>query len=329
MARTKTVFPGGPVKYQNKLAKATGAGVDNFLINKVTVNVGDTVVWNAKAAGNGFHTIDFPKKGGADLPLLVGGKPVAGAKDAAGNPFWFNGQPSVAFNAALFARIGGTTYNGSSRVDSGLPLSPKQKNFSLKFTKPGVYRYFCDVHPGMIGYVVVKAKGQAVPSAKADAKTLAKEEAAYTKTAKKLDKTKVKGHNVDLGAAGSGGVSVFAFFPGKLTVKQGTTVKFSMPVGSREVHTASFGPKSYLTTLANSFGGSAPSPIAAYPSDPPGSIKLNASSHGNGFANTGALDRDNGTPLTPSGKIKFTQAGTYHFICLIHPFMHGTVVVTK
>jgi plastocyanin len=32
--------------------------------------------------------------------------------------------------------------------------------------------------------------------------------------------------------------------------------------------------------------------------------------------------------LPPSGKITFTAPGTYKFICLIHPFMHGTVVVT-
>ena len=54
---------------------------------------------------------------------------------------------------------------------------------------------------------------------------------------------------------------------------------------------------------------------------------LDPTSHGNGFANVGALDRDSGTPLPPSGTIKFTQPGTYQFICLIHPFMHGTVVV--
>jgi plastocyanin len=328
IAHTKTVYPGGPVKFQNQIGKKYGAGVDNFMINRVTINVGDTVVWSAKAQANGFHTIDFPAKGGSDQPLFVTGAAIAGAKDAGGSPFWFNGLPSLGLNPALFAPSGGPTYNGSSRADSGLPLNPKAKNFTLKFTKAGVYKYFCDVHPGMVGEVIVKKTGQKVPSAKADAATLAAEEAAYKKTAKKLTKTTVKGNNVSLGAEGPGGVTTFAFFPGTLQVKTGTTVKFSMPGGSREVHTASFGPSSYLTDLSNSVAGPAPNPAALYPSDPPGSITLNASSHGNGFASTGALDQDNGTPQKATSTIKFTQAGTYHFICLIHPFMHGTVVVT-
>jgi plastocyanin len=327
-AATKTVYAGGPAKWQNSLLKAYGADVDNFLVNRVTINVGDTVVWNKKSLSGGFHSVDFPAKGGADLPLLVPGKIVTGVNDFAGNPFWFNGKlPSVGFNPSLFARIGAKSYDGSARADSGLPLSPKGKPFSLKFTKPGVYKYYCDVHYGMIGYVVVKKGGKAIPSAAADRKTLAKEQAAYVKEAKTVAKTKVSGNKVSIGASGHGGLEVFAMFPGKLTVKTGTTVTFSMSKDTRETHTASFGPVSYLKRLANSFGGPAPSPIAAFPSDPPGTIQLNATSHGNGFANTGALDRDSGTPLTASGQIKFTQAGTYHFVCLIHPFMHGTVVV--
>ncbi len=167
-ARTKTVYAGGPVGWSRQLGTKYGAGVDNFLINRVTINVGDTVVWNGKSLAAGFHTVDFPAQGGSDLPLItLTGKTVAGVNDFAGNPFWFNGQPQLTFNPKLFTPIGGATYNGSSRVDSGLPLSGA-KDFKLKFTKPGVYKYFCDVHYGMVGYVVVRAKGKAVPSARQD-----------------------------------------------------------------------------------------------------------------------------------------------------------------
>ena len=49
----------------------------------------------------------------------------------------------------------------------------------MKFTKAGIYKYFCNVHPGMVGFVVVKPKGQKIPTAKQDAATLNAAETAY------------------------------------------------------------------------------------------------------------------------------------------------------
>jgi plastocyanin len=332
-ARTKTVYPSGPIAYQNALQHKYGAGVNNFLLNTVTINVGDTVVWDGAARTNGFHTIDLPGKSGTDLPFssVFPGKPVSGVKDSAGNLFWFNGQPSVGFNPALLTSSGGHKYSGSERVDSGLPLGPPQP-FKVTFTKPGVYKYFCDVHYGMVGYVVVRAKGKRVPSAAQDKAALASEEIKYAATAKKVDKTTVRGSKVSVGASGPGGVEVFAMFPATLRVKVGTVVTFSMSKLTRDTHTVTFGdtaPGGYVYNLGQTaFTSPIWDPRGAYPSDPPpGPLSLSPTSHGNGFANSGPLDRDTGTPLPPSGQIKFTQPGTYHYICLIHPFMHGTVIV--
>ncbi len=122
---------------------------------------------------NGFHTVDLPAKGGTLLPLIVPGKTlVSGVNDAAGNPFWFNGKvPNVGLNPALLAPPTAKTYNGSKRLDSGVPApSGPPKPFNVTFTKAGTYKFFCDVHPGMIGTVVVKPAGAAIPSAKQDAK---------------------------------------------------------------------------------------------------------------------------------------------------------------
>jgi plastocyanin len=327
-AHTKTVYAGGPVSYENALGKSTGAGVNNFMINRVTINVGDTVVWNGKSLSNGFHTVDIPALGGKDEPLILPtGKTVSGANDAAGNPFWFNGQPVLSFNPVLFSPIGTHTYNGTARIDSGLPLSPKPVDFKVKFTKPGRYHYFCDVHAGMSGWVIVKPKGKKIPSAKADKAELVREEKHFAKEAKQVDKTKPPANTVSVGASAPGGVEVFAMFPATLTISHGTTVKFMMSKDSREVHTATFGPAAYLNALANAFGadpGNAPS--ALYPSDVP-HITLTPTTHGNGFVNTGAMDRDSSTPLPSSNTITFTTVGTYHYQCMIHPFMHGTVVV--
>jgi plastocyanin len=332
-AQTKVVYAGGPGGFASKLQKKYGAGVNNFLINKVTIHAGDTVSWDGKSLAGGFHSIDIPAAGGSDLPLILPtATPVSNALDPGGSPFWFNGLPNLTFNTALFGASGGNVYNGTSRIDSGLPISGP-KSFNVKFTKPGVYHYFCDVHYGMEGTVVVLAKSKKIPTAKQDAKTLKTEEKAYVASAKVVDKTKVKGNNVSLGESGPNGLEVFAMFPAKLKVKTGATVTFSMSAKTRETHTATFGdtsaPNGYVFKLAQTgFAGPGISPIAAYPSDVPMPIKLSPASHGgSGFANTGALDRDSSTPLKPSATITFTAPGTYHFICLVHPFMHGVIVV--
>jgi plastocyanin len=328
-ARTKVVYAGGPVKWATQLQNKYGAGVNNFLINKVTINAGDTVAWNGESLANGFHSVDIPAKGGSDLPLFVpSGGLVSGANDAAGNPFWFNGKvPNIGFNPLLFGPLGGNTYNGSSRIDSGVPGGPMPPpDFKVTFTKPGTYHYFCDVHYGMEGTIVVRPKGKPVPNAKTDANKLKAAEQHYVAEAKNTYRTKTHGANVSLGASAPGGLEVFAMFPSTLKVKKGTTVKFAMSKFTRETHTATFGPTAYLNDLANAFAPPNPTPIGIWPSDP-AHIVLTSTSHGNGFANTGVLDRDSGTPQPSSNTITFNEPGTYHFICLIHPFMHGTVVV--
>jgi plastocyanin len=331
-ARTKVVYAGGPASFQKSIQKKYGGGVDNFLVNQVVINAGDTVEWNGASLAGGFHTVDIPAKGGTDVPLILpsGGLVPNSVADAAGNPFWFDGKvPSLGINQLLFAVTGGHTYNGTERVDSGLPLGPKPVDFKVTFSKPGRYEYFCDVHPGMHGWVIVRARGKKVPTARDDAKALAASEKHYLAEAKRLTKTRVKGDKVQIGASTADGVEDFAMFPNTLTVKAGTVVTFFMSKDTRETHTASFGPEAYLTALANGFisNTGAIDPRDAYPSSPPGTVTLSPNSHGNGFANVGALDRDPTTPLPVSGTIDFTTPGTYHYICLIHSFMHGTIIV--
>jgi plastocyanin len=335
LAHTKIVYPGGPVAFQNSMAHKTGAGVNAFLQSKVTINAGDAVVWDGPANAAGFHNVDLPGPSTHDLPVFVPdpSHPVSGVNDAAASPFWFNGVPSLGFNPALLVPSGGHVYDGSTRIDSGVPFGPP-KPFKVTFTKPGVYRYFCDIHYGMAGTVVVLAKGKKVPSASQDAAALKQQEQNDLAIAKRVDKTKVTGAKVLLGATGANGVEVYAMFPATLHVPVGTVVTFSMSAKTRDVHTATFGDTSkngYVTKLGNTaFRGATVDPRGGYPSDPPGAgpIQLSLTLHGNGFANTGVLDQDAATPqIPPSGQIKFTQAGTYHYICLIHPFMKGTVIV--
>jgi plastocyanin len=324
LARTQTVWAGGTPKFQASLFTKHFAEANDFFPHSVTIAQGDTIAWNGMSIG--FHSIDLAAQGSGDLPLIVPtGTTASGVKDAAGNPFWFNGQPNLGFNPGLFAPSGGTSYNGSARVDSGLPFGPPGP-FKVTFTKPGTYVYFCDVHYDMRGVIVVKAAGATTPSAAADAAAISAQQTRDAKIAKALAKTKLKGTKISVGLGGKHSVEILGMFPGTLHVKKGTTVSFSMATLTGETHTVTFGPKSYLMPLAASFSGPAPLATAIYPSSPTGPLLL-PGSHGNGFANSGALDRDSSTPLPSGRKFKFTKAGKYQYFCLIHPFMHGTIIV--
>jgi plastocyanin len=145
--------------------------------------------------------------------------------------------------------------------------------------------------------------------------------------AKKAAKSKIPAHTVRVGLSAPG-LELYNMFPGTLTVKRGTVVTFSMSPQSYEAHTATFGPAKYLNGLAKAFEAPKIPGAAAFPSDPTQPLVLSRGSHGNGFANTGVIDMDRSTPTNPtSSKIEFAQTGTYHYICLIHPWMRGTIVV--
>jgi plastocyanin len=333
-AATKTVDMGVPTAQQKTFQKAF-SDVNDFFPHGTTIQVGDSI----KFVPTGFHTVDIPRKGGSALGLILPtGQTIAGANDAAGAPFWFNGQSNVSFNPALVKSIFGkkATYTGAKRIESGLPLAQRPKPFSVKFTKTGTYTYYCDIHAGMKGTIKVVSNKSSVPSAKEDKRELNTQIASDLKAAKKLAHTVTPANTVSVGASSSGGVEYYGFFPANLSVGAGTTVTFRMSSNSFEDHTATTGPgdpenqpTSYLGVIAASFQGAAFDPRGVFPSEAPGSIgALTPTFHGNGFWNTGVMDHSSTTPALPaSNAVTFSAPGTYQFYCMIHPFMHGTVVV--
>ena len=330
-AATKEVDLGPPVKIQKKLGETLQ--VNDFFPRGVTIHAGDSV----RFVPLGFHNVDLPKRGGKPAGLLVAGTPVSGSLDAAGAAFWFNGQPSLGFNPTVAVGSFGktVTYTGAKTVQSGLPVSQATKPLVVKFSKAGSYTYYCDVHTGMKGTVRVLAKSKSIPTAKQDAKALATQIATAQSIAKGLKTATLPANTVTVGNAGAHGVEYFGFLPGTLTVPHGTTVKFQMSAKTYEDHTATTGPgditneTSYLGALAKSFEAPVVDPRAAYPSDlPTAPAALTPTLHGNGFWNSGAMDVVAASPLPSSSTVTFAGPGTYQFYCLIHPFMHGTVVVT-
>jgi plastocyanin len=330
-AAKPTIVWAGPPPTTGGLSKSFmkkyNPDVNAFFAKRTTVTVGSSVSFNLV----GFHTVDFPGKagGGLPLPLLVPGATATGVNDAAGVAFWFDGKvPSIGLNPTLFAVSGPKKYNGSTRIDSGLPLSAKVKPLVVQFTAPGTYKYFCDVHPGMVGTVVVKPKGQAVPTPAQNATAITKQATTAVKVLKSLVTAKQSPDTVHLGEAGPGGAELYGMFPSTLNVSAGTVVTFSMTKDSLEDHTATFGDHATLAKLAKGFEGANFPAQGVYPSDPTQPIQESPTQHGDGFANVGVLDESPATTtIQPSSKIVFTAPGTYQFICLIHPFMHGTIIV--
>ena len=307
---------------------------NGFFPSTTKIHVGDSVSWTV----NGFHTVSFLPGGQAPPPLFVTSSPISGKLDAAGLAFWFNGKPNQVINPIVVAPSGGNAYSGKGFLSSGLPPSPAggTKPFVVKFTKAGTFTFHCLVHQGMQGVVKVLPKGTRVPTAGQDRATANAQEAAAIRLAGPLGKVKRIAATVLAGNDGSGPVAWLRFFPEHLTIKKGTTVNFKI-ASKREVHTITIGPAAYTEGIEKTFTTPQPNPmgpptllvnpLASYPSDPPPLPAYTGSNHGNGFEAAGILA--SGGPLPSSAKITFTKAGVYHFECVIHPNMDGTITVTK
>jgi plastocyanin len=302
---------------------------NGFFPTTTKIHVGDSVSFTI----NGFHTVSFLS--GQEAPaLFVPASPISGKLDASGVAFWFNGKPNQVINPAVAAPNGGSAYSGKGFLNSGLP-SPGSKPFAVKFLKAGTFKFDCIPHPGMQGVVKVLPKSKRVPTAGQDRATANAEETAAIREARSLGKVKPPAATVLAGNDGSGPVAWLRFFPENLTIKAGTTVEFKIAT-RREAHTITIGPAAYREAIDQTFTTPQPNPMGPptllvnplgfFPSDPPPLPSYTGSNHGNGFEGTGILA--GGGPLPSSAKITFTKAGVYHYDCVIHPNMDGTITVT-
>lgn len=331
-AKTKTVDLGVPKASQGSFM-AVGADVNDFFAHTTTIHVGDKV----KFRSVGFHTLDIPRKGGTFLPLITPtGQKITGINDANGAAFWFNGLDQLNFNSVLAIDNFGKKFTyKNKRIESGLPLAANPKPITVKFKKKGTVRYFCDIHPGMQGKIVVKKKHAKIPTAKQDKKRIKAQVKLALKRAKKLPTSSVPANTVYTGGSAAGGVEYFGMLPATLTVPVGTTVKFMMSPKSFDAHTATFGPgdpnadpTSYLGQIAATFTGAQLDQRGLYPSEPPPTVaSYMLSLHGNGFWNSAVMDNDAASPPANANAVKFDTPGTFDFYCMIHPFMHGQVIV--
>ena len=137
----------------NVTVRLVGNQQDRYSILRFTrepleVSAGTTVTWTVNDPFE-VHTVTFTN-GDKQLRFIV----------PEPQP---NGPPKLVLNAAVLTPTTRTTYDGTGYVNSGL-LFPAgngaslPSSFSLTFTKPGRYEYWCMVHKdvGQQGVIIVK-----------------------------------------------------------------------------------------------------------------------------------------------------------------------------
>jgi plastocyanin len=237
---------------------------------------------------------------------------------------------------------------------------PNGDVFNVKLAssiKPGTYRFFCTLHTeGMQGKLTVVGSDTKVPT---DAENQAAADAALQKDVSALQPAVDASKNAtpDKAVAGAGSEEVQSaaanvFGPATASIPVGGTVNWTI-LGP---HTISFNtPEDAKVLVAKtpdglvhinpksgeSAGGGVPQPqppqppagatttTAAAPttaSGPPVPIQVDGGSfNGTGFYNSGFYLSF--PPDLFAYSIKFTKAGTYSYVCLVHPGMEGTVKV--
>lgn len=289
---TGTPAPGATLQVQAGGGEM-GITVEDFFPMSFTVKTGTIVTWK-----NPFgepHTVTF------------------------GSP---TGDPTVPQNVPA---SGPATYDGTGFLSSGLfapgfvngpPGSPATADsFSIKFTKAGSYDYFCAIHANMGAHINVVDSGTAdtqtavdgtiqseYAAALAGLKTLEGQQPTAATASNNADGSKT--YTVQTGAYNPDG-DLVQFFPAAVNISAGDTVKWM--ANSVTPHTITFNP--------DSFEGD---PLHAGPSGGP-------SFDGTGLVNSGIINQPSNfyppsvfTSQGASFQMKFTKAGSYQYICLLH-----------
>jgi plastocyanin len=268
---------------------ATGVAALKFYPAALTVDAGDTITW--KVAGNA-HTISF---------LTAGQTPPSPDDPAAGTP------------------AGGTTFDGSTFASSGIVVpAPGHDTYALTFPTAGTYAFHCLIHPGMDGTVTVAAAGTAYPQDQAAITTAAQAaEAADIAAGHALEAsftpsttTNADGSTTYHLAAGVGAdrISILRFISSTLDVQVGDTVEWTNGDSNGEPHSVSFGTEPQDATVAAPAGGKTYDGKTAWVSS--------------------GLFVGPPIPAPHSYSLKFTKAGTFKYICVLHDIVGMTGSIT-
>jgi plastocyanin len=136
-----------------------------FMPESISLQQGDTVVWYNDYPQTP-HTVTFKAEGQDPPEFLVPTLP-DGTPLPPGPPPEMTGPPDASMLPRLeLGPVGAEirpspNYDGRSLYNSGLlgdPDPTRGGSWALTFDTPGVYQYFCAVHPGMVGTINVVAR---------------------------------------------------------------------------------------------------------------------------------------------------------------------------
>ena len=288
--------------------------VMDFAPHSLKIYRGDTVTWIMA----GFHNVSFNT---TVLPLVIA--PMV------------DGNPTPQLNPdVVFPQVPDNGVYTGGIANSGLPVIPNASpTFTLTFdVAPGTYTYYCDVHPGMTGEVVVVPDDEQIPSPGEAAaqgsmemgKNINDGMAAYDQAMADAQDQMMAGADGGHVAMGpmTGKASIDAFFPYSVTIHAGQSVTWTMSGKAMDMHTVTSLP---LPSDDQEFIPQAPQgnnpPVILLgsvmsPSTPSGStVKA-----GDSF-NSGLMKPGEDYTLT------FADPGVYPYGCFLHPGMLGVVVV--
>jgi len=263
-----------------------------FLPGSVWINVGDKIVWTARAGE--LHTVTFLAKGVTTPPPLTI------------NPL----DPTNPFDPNQIFPVGGSHYDGLTYHNSGLLTDesnsgfPANRSYSLTFDKRGNYTYWCLVHGVMMkGTVHVRRAGSEYPFTQAqyDRHSAELREQILRDGFKLWQQTRQQATNSKVFAGADDGTAmVMRFIKQTVHVRVGSSITFTN-AGMAAPHTVTF--------------GSDPANIFLPFGDP---------AHFTGQQlNSGIL------PPGGSFTVTFQKKGTFAYHCALHDYMGmiGTVVV--
>lgn len=316
----------GPQRYAVGVDAASPEGrnfqYSAFFPGALKARPGDTVVFT-NASTQAPHTITFgvDAKRSNQPPVVL---PDGTENEAVHQPCFTKESSSNEMTECPTKASGAPpAYDGKGYWNSGYlvpapaPSGPKEITLELDSSiRPGIYRFLCILHAPMTGAIeVVEQDGER--EAPDSVEVAADEELdALRVKANRIPEPKVgEVDGVFTVAAGWGDniTAVNRFAPAEIEVEAGTLVRFD-DFSPYEPHTVSFGDK---------FKSGDPTTGTLTPSG----VK-SGGSYAGGEASSGILGRK-GSPFPPGPfELKFTKAGTYSYVCILHPGQEGVVKVT-